>query len=71
VRAPWDNPAVSENSTRRPIAGHAIVMALIAWSLLAAISGAIRGDDLLVRLLCLGWVALGAWLLVQRWRSHP
>jgi hypothetical protein len=46
-------------------------MALIAWSMLAAARGAIRDDTLLVRLLCLVWVALGAWLLVQRWRSRP
>jgi hypothetical protein len=67
----WDDPAVSESSSRRSIAGHAIVMALIAWSMLAAVRGAIRDDTLLVRLLCLVWVALGAWLLVQRWRSRP
>ncbi len=62
---------MSENSTRRPIAGYAIVMALIAWTMLAAIGGVVRGDNPVGRLLCLVWVVLGAWLLVQRWRSRP
>jgi hypothetical protein len=61
---------VSDNSTR-PIAGHAIVMALIAWSMFAAAGGVVNGESLTVRLLCLVWFALGAWLLVRRWRSRP
>ncbi|WP_345528851.1 hypothetical protein [Nocardioides endophyticus] len=61
---------MSDNSTR-PIAGHAIVMALVAWSMFAAVGGVVSGGHPVARVLCLVWFALGAWLLVRRWRSRP
>jgi hypothetical protein len=61
---------VSDKSTR-PIAGHTVVMALIAWSMFVAVGGVVSGGPLILRVLCLVWVALGAWLLVRRWRSRP
>jgi hypothetical protein len=70
IRVLWDYLGVSDNSTR-PIAGHAIVMGLIAWSMFVAVGGLVRADDPMVRLMYLTWVALGAWLLLLRWRSRP
>jgi hypothetical protein len=46
-------------------------MALIAWSMFAALAGVVGGEGPVARLLCLLWFAFGAWLLVNRWRSRP
>lgn len=44
-------------------------MGAIAWSMMFGVTGLIQVDNLVVRVPCLLWMALGVYLLRARWQS--